>query len=253
MRLYVKTWERECVDAQETKAMLGHRLKGIAYEQKALGDGEFEWAFRESENPGVFHGVIDTECLEAADEILKRNPCWPYCHIRVEPVVTTDALVREAQGFLEEHIMDPATMADLACPAHPPRAGGSYWLAIKEVPPFSPLLPLDAQADVFRRTVIAQLGHKEDCEYADVNPVGRSVGVLVAEGDEETIRSHVETCEVYPDTVVSYTRLVDLATALERTEARLGDIDAWRRYAETLEPFKNKPIERESGKMESVQ
>jgi hypothetical protein len=213
--------ERTLNDAQELSAMLVHRLDSIRYQLELLSvDGPLAYAFRTKEgNMAVL--MYETDTPEKADLYLKRDPGWPFAETEVLPVVSTTALIREAQEFLGETIIEESELASF----HYERRGidplKEYWLAYKEVKPFSPLLSVEAQNDVHRRTIIAQKAHLESFEFADDNPVGKAVGILVAEAAFDRVRRHVESCEVFPDTVVTYMELLPLKRAWEKTVAEI--------------------------------
>jgi hypothetical protein len=156
--------------------------------------------------------------------LIKRDPHFSYSSVTVTPVVSTEALVREAQDYLQEEIFPTSELHKLNFPRRPIDPRVSYWLAWKEVAPFSPLLSVEAQNDVHRRTVLAQRGHFAELEFSDDNPVGMPVGILVAEGKLDAIRQHVESCEVFPDTLVTYTELLPLPRVWQHTISELREL-----------------------------
>ena len=73
--------------------------------------------------------------------------------------------------------------------------------------------------------MISQRAHHSPLEYADDNPVGKAVGILIAEGGSlEEVKAHVASCEVYPDTEVMYTELYQLERASDMTVQELGKL-----------------------------
>ncbi|RVE87071.1 hypothetical protein [Sinorhizobium meliloti] len=221
---FVRMTERSHRDTQEHAAMLMHRLEAIKYHSRLLLDGSAQYAFFAGDDCNSAIILYEQESHEALDWLIKRDPHFAYTQIEVIPTVLTEALVREAQDYLEEEIFSTEEMKTLNFPRREIDPDAEYWFAWKEVPPFSALCPVSVQNDVHRRTVLAQKAHLENFEFADHNPVGRAVGILVAQASLETVREHVESCEVYPDTIVTYQKLWTHKQALEHTRARLTDL-----------------------------
>ncbi len=236
MRFLVRMNERSPRDAQENSAMLLHRLESLRYQADLLASGCLAYAFR-AELGSVTVMMFEVDSLTDLDRYLKRDPGWPYCATEVIPVVSTEALIREAQDYLGEFIFAEEELQHLDYVKKPINSDCQYWLAIKEVLPFSPLLSEDAQNDVHRRTVLAQRSHLNPVEFADDNPVGRAVGILVAEGDLESTKKHVESCEVFPDTIVTYLELSPLPRAWTATVAEIGRLrpDLTQRLTDKME------------------
>jgi hypothetical protein len=225
MRFFVRMTERAVNDPQEFAAMLQHRLASIGYQYSLMHEnGPLAYAFRDK--TGTLAVLMyETETLEKIDFYLKRDPGWQYSETDVMPVVSTEALVREAQDYLGETIISEGELGEFRYERRSPCSERQYWLAYKQVKPFSPLLSLEAQNDVHRRTVIAQKAHLESLEFADDNPVGKAVGILIAEAGFDDVKRHVESCEVFPDTQVTYTELLPLERAWDqavRDTHRLG-------------------------------
>jgi muconolactone delta-isomerase len=234
MKFFVQMTERQTFDSQELAAMLRHRLDSITYQQKLLDKGDLAYAFRTKQgNQSVL--MYEINSLEYLDLLIKRDPHFPYSEIEVVPVVSTETLVREAQEYLNEQIFSDNELPKLNFPRKPINSEATYWLAYKKVKPFSPLLSEEEQNDVHRRTILAQQGHFDDLEFADDNPVGKPVGILVAECSLEKVQAHVETCDVYPDTVVIYNELLPLKRAWNAT---VQEIVQLRRPVPTSSLFK---------------
>jgi hypothetical protein len=223
MRFFTVMTERPQPDAQERAAMLGHRLRSLNYQQGLLVSGELAYAFRTVGGESAIL-MYEVQSLENLDRTVKRDPGWPYAETTVTPVVSTESLVREAQEYLGEDHFTEEELPLLVFPRREIDARATYWLAYKEVKPFSPLLSDDDQNDIHRRTIFAQKAHLEPIEFADDNPVGKAVGILVAAGALADVRRHVEGCDVFPDTVVEYKELVPLERAWEATVAALKDL-----------------------------
>ena len=220
MRFFVTLKERTCSDAQELAAMLTHRMCSIEYQDDLVKKGLLRYAFR-AKNGLKAILMFEVVALEELDALVKRDPGWAYSRAEVVPVVTTEALVREAQGYLNEKILSEDEVKALEIPLQVIEPHAQYWLAWKEVKPFSPLLPDEDQNDVYRRTLLAQKSHGDPVEFSDENPVGLSVGILIAKGDLEAARRHVETCDVFPDTIVEYMEIVPLQRAWETAREEL--------------------------------
>jgi len=187
-----------------------------------MDKGEIAYAFVDENGAGVT--MYEVESLDRADWLVKRDPLFPYASFETIPTISSDALVIEAQDYLGEQFFEPESLGELLMPKRSVQNDGEYWLAWKEVPPFSPMVPKEVQDDVHRRTVIAQQAHTKSMEFADDNPVGRPIGILIAEAPFDEVDAHVRSCEVYPDTEVKYTRLYTLwqewyRTAVQLTEA----------------------------------
>lgn len=212
MLFFVEMAERSSSDPQERAAMIRHRILSIRYQKQFLESGELYYAFRTEEGSSAIL-MYEVDTLERLDWIIKRDPQFSYTNTTVTPVISSRALVVEAEDFIGESILTKEEIDDLDAPKKPIRDDAIYWLAYKVVRPYSPLLPIEDQRDIDRRTILAQKGHFENLEFADHNPVGRPIGILIAEGEFENVKSHVESCEVFPDTSVQYTKLKSLTSA----------------------------------------
>lgn len=189
--------------------MLQLRLDAIRYRSELLANGNLVYAFFSRNGLGIC--MFKSDSHEELDYLLKRDPQFCHCETQVVPVIDTIALVDEAEDYLEEKILTADEREDLIQHEKSIDDSKAYWLAWKEVKPFSPLLSRSVQDDIHRRTVTSQRAHTEDFEFSDDNPVGRPIGILVAEGPLDRLREHVERCEVFPDTVVEYTELLTCA------------------------------------------
>lgn len=215
MRFFVRMKERSTVDPQEFAAMLSHRLHSISYQQRLVDGGALAYSFR-SESGDTSVELFEVGTLEELDVLIKSDPHFSYSDNEVVPVVGTVDMVREASSFLGESILTESELDELRFPRKSINQDSMYWLAYKEVRAFSPLLSQEEQNDIARRTVVSQRAHHSPLEFADDNPVGKAVGILVAEGTLEEVRAHVSNCEVYPDTEVTFTRLLTLRQSWEQ-------------------------------------
>jgi hypothetical protein len=225
MRFFTRYFERPVRDPQECAAMLFLRLQGLLYRERQYLDGKLAYAFC-TDDLSTAVELWETGSTTELDLLVKRDPQFPYCRVEVMPTIGTDALVEEIQGYIGEVLFAPDQLPTLRMPRKPIEPDATYYLAWKEVLPFSPLLSQDEQDDVHRRTLTAQAAHFADLEFADDNPVGRPVGILIGKADLETIRRHVESCDVFPDTIVSYQRLLTLK---QSWAASLGELCRLRR------------------------
>lgn len=217
----VRVDERRCADAQEEAAMLRIRAKALDYREYLLERGDLAYAFQLQDTASGLMLALATTNAEL-DAMLKADPLFPYSRLTVTPVIDTEWLIREAQDHLKEEIISNERAAELVHPLQRPRDDQSYLYVTKEVLPFSPLLPESAQDEIFRKTVRSQNAHENhELEFADHNPVGRQIGILIGCGSEEDVMAHVRHCEVYPDTVVTCEPLLTLRHAYRQCAARL--------------------------------
>lgn len=223
MRFFIRMTERECRDAQERSALLRHRLNAIRYQQALLDQKRAHYAFYPQGKPEAYLMYM-VDSLVELDFLIKRDPYFPYTRVTVTPVINTEALVIEAQDYLgvDHFSKDEIASGILDCGIQPIDPDAEYWMAWKEVPPFSPLLGEAEQNDVHYRTIVAQEGHFNDIEFADDNPVGMQVGLALAKGPLAAFQAVVEVCPVYPDTRVEYTRLLTLKMAWRDTVEELA-------------------------------
>ena len=162
------------------------------------------------------------DSLESLDRHIKNDPAFPYSRTSVIPVVSTVAMAEELMDYLGEQVLAEADLAALEFGVRVPEGARQYWLAWKELSVFSPLLPEAVQMDIHRRTLTSQRAHHSPIELADDNPVGMPVGILIAEGTREQVEQHVAGCEVYPDTVVTFTELMQLGDARAHAQDELS-------------------------------
>jgi muconolactone delta-isomerase len=235
MRFFVTIQERACHDAQEHTAMLNHRLKAIAYHKQLLDDGTLHYAFYDADQPSRSFFLYEVDDLIRLDWLLKRDPLFPYATITTEPQIPLEALINEGEDFLGETILTAEERADLVFERRPLNPDANYWLVIKTVPPYSPLLSEEAQDDITRRTLVAQKRHNSVLEYADDNPVGKPIGILIAEAQTlEEVKEHVALCEVYMETTATFTPLLRLEHAWQATVSELAEM---RRALPESSPF----------------
>lgn len=240
MRFFVRVVERSTQDPQEEAAMLGHRLDSIHYLKDLLTGPSCEYIFK-SEDGRTSLLLLQPASLEELDRLIKADPLFPYATVDVVPVVPTSAMVREIQAYLGEEILTEQELAAL----EPQRVAidpeGMFVLLAKTQPAFSPLLSLEEQRDIYRRTVIAQRRHTSPIEVSDYNPVGKAEGLLIAKCTSvEAVWQHVRSAEIYPDTHVEMHPLRTLEQSWRDTIARLEHLrpgsTASRQAAETRLP-----------------
>lgn len=213
--------ERTCVDAQEEAAVIPIRIRALEYRQGLLHQGNLAYAFYlRDRNAGIYLAEVSSN--HELDALIKRDPLFPYCKISAMPVIDTEWLVREAQDYLGEEIIALDRLEHLVHPHQEIDEGAQYLLVTKEVVPFSPLLSTEVQEDIYRRTIISQDAHENrTLEFADHNPVGQQIGILIGCGTAEDILAHIQKCEVYPDTQVTFECLQTLKQAYARGNQRL--------------------------------
>ncbi len=192
--------------------MLRHRLASIDYQLSLLASESLVYAFRSGSGDEAIL-MYEASSLTDVDRSIKRDPLFPYSLCDVVPVISTVDMADELMDHLDERVLSDAELDDLKFPPKPISDNAEYWLAWKHLAPFSPLLADEVQDDIHRRTLVSQRAHHSPIELADDNPVGMAVGILIAEGTLNAIREHVSRCDVYPDTVVDYLKLVPLRCA----------------------------------------
>jgi muconolactone delta-isomerase len=190
----VRAQERANADAQEEAAMLRIRAKAIDHRQTLLQQRKLTYAFY-LKNAPVGLMLVQTDRNTELDALVKADPLFPYCHVSVTPVIDTEWLIREAQAYLKEEIISVERAAQLVHPLRPANDDHNYLYVTKEVRPFSPLLPEVAQDEIFRKTVRSQDAHENhELEFADHNPVGQQIGILIGCGTEDEVMTHVRHC-----------------------------------------------------------
>ncbi len=220
----IRMTERECRDAQEEAAMLRIRAAALDYRAQRLEQGELGYAFHLRDRPCGLHLAL-AQTNQDLDLLIKRDPLFPYSQIDVLPLIDTKWLIKEAQDHLGEQIISDSRAATLVHPQQRASEEHTYYFVWKEVRPFSPLLSEAVQDDIYRRTVRSQDAHENRrLEFADHNPAGRQVGILIGCGSQAEVMSHVKNCEVFPDTVVTCEPLLTLRAAFGQCCARLIEL-----------------------------
>ncbi len=199
------------------------RVSGLDWLAAQEAAGVLQLAFRDASN-SCSYLLVEAVDHVALHRALDPDPLISYSEVRIEPVLRTGDMVRELTTYLGS---GAPTLKDedwRALDSHGGRVdpAGSYFLAVKEVRPFSPLLPVAEQEQIHANTLVSQRAHSDGREILDVNPVGRAVGILImAAADEREVQEHVHQCEVFVDTTVTYTRLLTITQARESNAAIL--------------------------------
>lgn len=204
--------------------MLRIRVAALDYRAQRLEQGELGYAFHLRDRPCGLH-LAFAQSNQDLDLLIKRDPLFPFSQIDVTPLIDTEWLIKEAQDYLGEEIISDSRAATLVHPQQQASEERTYYFVWKEVRPFSPLLSEEVQDDIYRRTVRSQDAHENRrLEFADHNPVGRQVGILIGCGLQAEVMDHVKNCEVFPDTVVTCEPLLTLRAAFEQCRARLVEL-----------------------------
>src|SRR5476649_432820 len=220
----IRITERRCQDPQEESAMLRIRAAALEYRAMRLEAQELGYSFCLRDRASSVQ-LAWAGSNQALDLLIKRDPLFPYSEIDVTPVIDTEWLIQEAQDYLGEEIISGARASQLVHPQQEAREDRSYFLVWKEVRPFSPLLAEAIQDDIYRRTVRSQDAHENNrLKFADHNPVGQQVGILIGCGSEAEVMAHVRNCEVFPDTVVTCEALLTLSAAFTQCCNRLIEL-----------------------------
>lgn len=220
---FVTLVERESLDPQEARAMVGIRAKSLSWLAAGVDSGRLRYAFRDELNTTSYL-VVEASSHTQLHRLLDPDPLISHCMVSVEPVLRTVDMVRELVDYLDtEQDRSQLTGEDWEeLEGHGTKAiddDALYYLAVKKVRPFSPLLPLKQQDEIHRNTLIAQSAHLDERELLDLNPVGKPIGILVMQAaSRDEVEAHVASCEVYVDTIVSYTRLLTIKQAINHNE-----------------------------------
>lgn len=213
MLYYAKYIERESIDPQEARAMAIIREASLNWLASVEDDLRLQYVFRGHDNRST-HYFIDADSHVSLHEVLDRDPLSMHCRIEFEPLLTTLAMATALEAYLGSEVLSAEDHRELEFPRRKISADGKYFLAIKTVAPFSPLLNQISQDTIHYNTLISQTAHKDDREIADFNPVAKPVGILIMRAEsEEEVREHVRNCQVFVDTTVHIERLLTVSQA----------------------------------------
>lgn len=213
---YVTVIERACRDPQEARAMSRLRRASLNWIKQSLSQGEITYAFRD-EQRRTSHFFIRSQRHSNLYRLLDADPLISYSDVRVEPVIESSDLVDILSDQLgDDDLRFPGwKMDEIRFRPKQLDPHGCYWLAIKTVAPFSPLLSEAEQRQIHANTLVSQRAHSDPREILDVNPVGRPIGILVMEANcRQSVLDHVSGCEVFIDTNVEICALMTVEQAI---------------------------------------
>ena len=252
MHFFVKSIEPTSNTVFEAAAILGYRLQALDYLAGLYKDKKLGFYFRSSDGAISFE-LHRVDSLKNLDARLKSNPQWAYCTHDVVPVTKTGEMVRELAQFLN---IDPNTFFDsvlaeyeslgifsaqstsnarsrlatfngdyialMSADEEEIDEAGTYTVVAKSTKGTSATVSNDQLSEMWARTLRSQVAHlNSDTEFVDYNPVGRSEGLLVGKGDVNLLKSHIESTEIYPDTVVQYISVNTPSIAAQKTADEL--------------------------------
>lgn len=221
MHFYIELKEREVSDPQEARAMSVIREQSIRWLQTNLEKGIFSMVFRDFDN-STTHIFLESNSSRQLHSQIDPDPLISHAHVSIEPLLTPLEMAEELQSYLNATLLDEKDLEELKFSPPNVSQNGSYFLARKEVLPFSPLLSVATQRRIHENTLLAQKAHIDPREVADFNPIGKAVGILIMSANsEEEVLSHVRSCEVFVDTSVRITKLLTLKQAYEANAERL--------------------------------
>jgi hypothetical protein len=232
MHFFVKSVETPSLSHFDVAAMLQHRLLALDHLSALYADKKLGFFFR-SPDGSISYELHRSDDLLELDARLKANPQWPYCSHEVIPVTKTGDMVREltaylgidANAFFEDALSRyqnrgilTASHTDeirkravggfvelMSADEEPIDENGVYTVVAKASKGTSASVPVEQLQEMWMRALRAQVAHlNSDVEFIDYNPVGRSEGLLIGKGDIDVLKKHIESTEIYPDTVVSY-------------------------------------------------
>lgn len=252
MHFFVKTTENLPLTTFDEAATLQLRLASLDYLTNLYALKKLGFYFR-SPDGTMSYELHRADTLFELDERLKGNPQWPYATHEVTPVTKTGDMVRELTSYLK---IDANTFfadalaryqtAGWLSPAHvnqvnakaaagggdylalmsadeePIDEAGNYTVVAKQSKGTSASVSPQQLEEMWMRTLRSQVAHlNSSIEFIDYNPVGRSEGLLIGKGDLADLRKHIESTEIYPDTVVSYYPVFTPTQAARATAASL--------------------------------
>lgn len=235
MHFFVKVIENEPFTTMDQAATMNHRLASLDYLSALYAQKKLGFFFR-SKDGSVSYELHRTDSLQDLDARLKANPQWPYANHEVVPVTKTGDMVRELTAYLkidpQQFFADALVRYQTAGWLHASHvasissraaAAGGDFLALmsadeEEIDPEGTYTVVAKASkgspasvspeyleDMWMRTLRSQVAHlNADIEFIDYNPVGRSEGLLIGKGDIAELQKHIESTEIYPDTVVTY-------------------------------------------------
>ncbi|MGD9560929.1 MAG: hypothetical protein AB7F88_00120 [Pyrinomonadaceae bacterium] len=221
MLYYAKYIERTANDPQEERAMAVIREASLNWLSEVQADPRIQYVFRGQDNRST-HYFLQAHSHAQLHDLLDRDPLSMHCRIEFEPLLTTLEMAEALEDYLDDRVLSPEDRHQLEFPKKEISADETYFLAIKIVAPFSPLLSQAVQDTIHFNTLISQTAHTDDREIADYNPVAKPIGILIMKaGSEAEVLEHVQGCQVYIDTTVEIQRLLTVSQAIADNNARL--------------------------------
>lgn len=216
MQFFIRGYEREPQDPPEEAAMTRYRLESNQRLIELLGfDRPLTYAFRTEDNHRSYM-LFDVDSLEELDQLIKADSLFPYSTFEIVPVISGRHMAEEIQAYLSEVILSDDELRSLE--ARPVQIDpiGVYYIADKQMPSFSSLLPEPEQREIHRRTLVSQRLHDSPLEISDVNPVGRMEGILVLRASSnDEVATHLQRAPIYSDTNVRVERVLTLEQSSE--------------------------------------
>lgn len=235
MHFFVKTTENQPLTTFDEAATLRHRLASLDYLTDLYAQKKLGFYFR-SPDGTISYELHRADTLLELDARLKGNPQWPYATHEVTPVTKTGDMVRELTSYLQidanmffRDALARYQKAGWLAPAHvaqvhakaaagggdylalmsadeePIDEAGNYTVVAKQSKGTLASVAPEQLEEMWMRTLRSQVAHlNSSVEFIDYNPVGRSEGLLVGKGDLAALKAHIESTEIFPDTVVSY-------------------------------------------------
>ncbi len=249
MHFFVKSVETPSMSHFDIAAMLQHRLLALDHLSSLYADKKLGFFFRSPDGATSYELHRADDLLEL-DARLKANPQWPYCSHEVVPVTKTGDMVRELTSYLKidanlffeealgryqargiltaDHTDEIKKRAGsgyvelMSADEEPMDENGVYTVVAKASKGTSASVPVEQLQEMWMRALRSQVAHlNSDIEFIDYNPVGRSEGLLIGKGDLDVLKKHIESTEIYPDTVVSYYPVHTRSVAARATASRL--------------------------------
>ncbi|MEO8649846.1 MAG: hypothetical protein ABI539_11835 [Acidobacteriota bacterium] len=221
MLYYAKYIERSANDPQENRAMAVIREASLNWLSEVKGDPRIQYVFRGQDNRST-HYFLQADSHGQLHDLLDRDPLSMHCRIEFDPLLTTLEMADALEVYLDDRVLSTEDRRQLDFPKKEIYDDETYFLAMKVVVPFSPLLRQTVQDTIHFNTLISQTAHTDDREIADFNPVAKPIGILIMKAESEAeVLAHVQSCQVYVDTTVEIQRLLTIPQAINDNNALL--------------------------------
>lgn len=266
MHFFVRVTENESLTTIDQAATLSHRLASLDYLSALYANKKLGFFFR-SKDGSISYELHRTDSLLELDARLKANPQWPYASHEVVPVTKTGDMVRELTSYLNidpqqffadalaryqtagwldaSHVSTISTrvaaaggdfLALMSADEEEIDPEGTYTVVGKVSKGSTASVSPEYLEEMWMRTLRSQVAHlNSDIEFIDYNPVGRSEGLLIGKGDINKLQKHIESTEIFPDTVVTY---YPVNTPKQAGMQAMSTLSQLRRTAPTLSYLK---------------